>query len=433
MMEKPRIIPMKTITSENPTCKFSQTFKFAQAVCPSTYCAQSDTHSMHIYDNATDVPFDEWRALVPETKLFLRYTYLSTIEAVNPDMDFRYVMVKKGDKAVAFAYFQLLRFDGNRMQGIGDDDQKEGGIGAKVRFWFGRRLRRVAERIKVRVMICGNVFMTGEHGFHHSPEVNPTEAYQLLTEAITQVQKEERKNGRIWATILKDYYPGETHPEEVLKTSRFHQFKVEPNMLMDIRPDWESFEDYMGAMASKYRTRVKSAYKKSKTLEAKEMSLEEMEEASDKMYALFKEVVGSSKFSMKEANEAYFIELKRKLGNRFIVTGYYTEGELVAFKTVIRTGKELEAHFIGYKKELNRSHKVYQRILYDIVRKGIAYKAHQISFARTAMEIKTTIGAVAHDMYCYIKVNNRILNRIVRPVIQNIKMEPWTPRHPFKN
>ena len=48
------------------------------------------------------------------------------------------------------------------------------------------------------------------------------------------------------------------------------------------------------------------------------------------------------------------------------------------------------------------------------------------------MEIKSSIGAVAQAAPCYLHLRPRWMNRLAAPIMANLKLDPWTPRHPFK-
>jgi hypothetical protein len=136
---------------------------------------------------------------------------------------------------------------------------------------------------------------------------------------------------------------------------------------------------------------------------------------------------------MVDLNEQYLAALKKDLGEHFQMFAYYLDGKLVAFYTTIQNHDELEAHFLGYEKALNHDYQLYLNILYDIVSLGIASKSKQIVFARTALEIKSSVGAVAHDLLCYLRHQNSVANKFVPTILDYLKpVEEWLPRHPFK-
>ena len=204
-------------------------------------------------------------------------------------------------------------------------------------------------------------------------------------------------------------------------------------MILDIRPDWNTFEDYLAACQSKYRVRAKRAFKKGKLLQKEEFNLEQIIHYESQMYDLYRSVAENSGFNLINLNSSYLVALKKELPEAFRCFAYFLEGELVAFYTTISNGEELEAHFLGFDKNLNRNLQVYLNILYDLVRIGIEGGNRRVVFARTAMEIKSSVGAEAIDMYCYVRHRNSITNKLIHPLFDYLKPkdDEWTPRHPF--
>ena len=93
----------------------------------------------------------------------------------------------------------------------------------------------------------------------------------------------------------------------------------------------------------------------------------------------------------------------------------------------------MDAHFLGYDPEYNRTMHLYHNMLYDLLEEAIVTGAVKLDLSRTAMEIKSSVGAVPHPMYLYLKVRNRFLNlftaRALRFLIPEAK---WDQRNPFK-
>jgi hypothetical protein len=105
---------------------------------------------------------------------------------------------------------------------------------------------------------------------------------------------------------------------------------------------------------------------------------------------------------------------------------------MIAFTSGFKSGPHYEAHFIGIDYHYNKSHSLYQNILYDFIREAIKNKSGQLTFGRTAMEIKSTVGAVAYPLYSYLKFSNGFLNSLIKPFIPSETNTGWIPRSPFK-
>jgi hypothetical protein len=125
--------------------------------------------------------------------------------------------------------------------------------------------------------------------------------------------------------------------------------------------------------------------------------------------------------------------MKDNLGGDFKVFGYYLDDKLVGFYTLILNNKQLETYFLGYDSEHQYANQLYLNMLYNMAKFGIEHQFSKIVYARTAMAIKSSVGAKPYAMEMYMKHTNGILNAILKPIF--ILMNPkqgWEERHPFK-
>jgi hypothetical protein len=256
-----------------------------------------------------------------------------------------------------------------------------------------------------------------------------------LRRSLEFLQQQLSSEGtKISVHLLKDY-PIERSNElkEQLQKKTYHPFLMQPSMYMDIRPEWNDYDDYLQAMSSKYRVRAKRACKKGSAIVKKILTLEEIKANEQKIYSLYKSIADKAGFNAFLLHPQYFTQLQQHLGKRFRLTAYYIDNQLVAFYTAIFNGKEMDAHFLGVDEQYNRQHQVYLNILYDLVHLGIASKSERIDFARTALEIKSSVGAVSQDMWCFFKHRNTLSSKFIQLVFDSLNpKEVWQPRQPFK-
>ncbi len=113
--------------------------------------------------------------------------------------------------------------------------------------------------------------------------------------------------------------------------------------------------------------------------------------------------------------------------------GLYADGELIAFSSwFVMPDNSIEAHYIGMDYELNTKWELYQNILYSFIEIAIATGKEKVNLGRTAAEIKTTVGAKAHELTCYLQPQNTVSKFIAKPFIEFLKPKEWVPRNPFK-
>ena len=135
---------------------------------------------------------------------------------------------------------------------------------------------------------------------------------------------------------------------------------------------------------------------------------------------------------MASLTSSYFAEMKQALGDKFSFVGYFQNEKLIGFKTTFILEHETEAHFIGLDYSVNKELDLYQNILYDYVKEAIENSSKKLLLGRTASEIKSTVGAEALELTCYIRHRNPLSNRIIKPFVDYLKPSAWIPRNPFK-
>lgn len=375
---------------------------------------------------------EDWDTAAPAHDVFLQRPYLSIVEHHPPvGMRFGYLVFYLGQQPVGVALCQIKYFKGDDNINDLDVPVKDPCFFNGLAQWFKRW---VAGRVAADILICGNMLLTGEHGYYFNYQhVTPAKAVEILEVALDEVVKIMDEQGvKMPVILVKDVAPEQQVQANWLVQKGFTEFEIQPNMVLDL--PFPNFEAYLAAMSTKYRTRVKRAVKKADVITRKELSVEEIEQELPTIYALYHEIAKNSGFNMLDLNEHYLLALKRDFGMHFRMFGYYHQGELLAFYTTIQNGEELEAHFLGYNKAHNHDFQLYLNILYDIVRIGLAANCKQIVFARTALEIKSSIGAVAHDLHCYLRHQNSFTNKFTGKILDYLKpVEVWQPRHPFKN
>lgn len=390
---------------------------------------QASDFSFALYDSVAMVNAEHWNGIVKAGSEFLELDYLRVLEEHPPsNMRFHYSVIYKGARPVAIAYFQVIDFTAQSWGSSGEEDETEKCLNAILKQY----VKRGVNRLNIRLLLCGNAFVSGEHGFTCLPDVNRKEAFDALADIIYRISRAEKLRGKIAAVLVKDFYPASVNDAKELKEYKYHDFEVEPNMILAVADEWKTFDDYLAAISKKYRTRAKAIVKKGEPLQRKDFSTEEIMAASEQIIKLYNNVHFKAKFRLASLSVPYFAAMKKELGNRFRFTAYYLDNSLVGFRSAFVLDREIEAHFIGVDYSINKAYELYQNILYDYLREAIEAGAKKLQLGRTASEIKSNLGARPHELTCYIRHRNPISNRIIKPFIDYLKPSEWIPRNPFK-
>lgn len=397
-------------------------------------CSESEVKNdfdIALFSTVDDIPFEHWNKVLNNEKLPLCIPYLAAVE-VKParNMSFHYAIVYKDIVPVAVLYFQEFDFslanisrnvNVARIESVLNGLKKMAGISVNG-----------SEGVAARLLVLGNTYSTGEYGFHYTSDFDTEKLSDIILQATEKIIAGQKKQGKINAILLKDFYKTREKQLSAVRDNGFHVFNVQPSMELTLQPEWNTFEDYLAAFSSKYRVRAKSALKKGTRLTQREFTADDILVHYEKIMQLYTNVEEKADFQLVTISKTYFYDLKIALENNFIFKAFFLEDELVAFATLLHGNDCLEANFVGMNYDFNLENCIYQNILYDDVKMAIERKVKVLYFGRTALEIKSTLGAEPLDMFLFIKHNNSITNSILGTVMANLKQAEWIQRRPFK-
>lgn len=389
--------------------------------------------AFEVYESVSLINKEHWNSIVNFGSEFLQIPFLTVLEKEHPDnMHFYYAIIYDKSSPIAIAYFQVIDFSSQSFGKIIEKEDSE--FLCVIADYFKNRVSnhiiKNADKINMRLLICGNACISGEHGLTTIPSANKIKVIDSLVDVIYRISVTEKIRGKIAAILVKDFYSNSIEHSRELKDYKYHDFLVEPNMIVDI--NWDTFDEYLNAMSKKYRNRAKSIVKKGLGLKRKSFSAIDIKLNHNLIQQLYDNVHFKASFRMATLTSNYFAEMKNVLGDNFLFSAYYYQDIFVGFRSSFFLKNQVEAHFIGVDYDFNKEFEIYQNILYDYVKDAIEMKAQCLILGRTASEIKSTVGAQAHQLTCYIRHQNSFSNVILRPFVDYLKPAEWIPRNPFK-
>jgi len=353
-----------------------------------------------------------------ENNAYFTEPILRSFESSNPNIDMRYICISEDKSPQALAVVQIIKLSVNIIL-----------KNIKITPLLRRALNLFFCNDHIKIMFCGNVFLSGEYGICFSN----TEKHKSIIHNVANTLDSIKKTIKpLHAIFIKDFKNTSLSYSKEFENYGYTKINVEPNMLIYLSEKWQNFEDYKNALRSKYRIKANKADTNSKNLESKLLSRTDIENLQDQLQSLYQNTIDNANFNAQVLNLDTYVKLKSKFEKDFIVKGYFLNGELVGFLSALKNNKSLDAHFIGLNYSLNKLHSIYPRILNDYVRLGIKCKVKQINLGRTASEIKSTVGAVPVKLTCYIKHKNRFVNLLIRPFLKRIQIKSFKQHSPFK-
>ncbi len=380
--------------------------------------------SLH-YDSYThidDIPIDDWNSIHSKNNLFLSLAYLKTLEdTLHENIKFRYIIFYDKKTPVALAAAQLIKFNSTQL--------KYHEFPCKISDTIKNILFK---NLEVRVLVCGNLFSCGEHGFVYDPErINAKDAFDSLSIALRDIRKSENSNKPSFI-LLKEFWPQSFNNSDHIKEHDFREFTIDVNMVLDISKDWHTFEDYLSSMRTKFRTRAKKVFKNSKKIVVKDFDDNDIQTYTKEINKLYLSVIEKADFKIGKLNASTFKQLKQTLQDSFVFKGYFLDQKLVGFTTSFILGEVIEANHIGIDYTYNKEHDIYQKMLYDYVALAISNKTKELRLGRTAEIIKSCVGAKPVEMKLYVRHGNSVSNTILKPLVELISPSEYEVRNPFK-
>ncbi|KGO88893.1 8-amino-7-oxononanoate synthase [Flavobacterium suncheonense GH29-5 = DSM 17707] len=379
------------------------------------------TTTFTIYSKISELP-KNWDD-VAIANAFLQTPYLKVLETSAPtNMQCFYIGIFENSELIGVALAQYLNL--NQLESFGERDKC---LKTAVRNF-------VFKNFASHVLFLGNNMITGQNGYTFNKEIDFEHISRVLVECAEAIIGYFKKNRiNIHLVSFKDFYP---YCADALKRFDFkniYEFNTQPNMIFRLSDDWKTKDDYVAAFSKKYRDQYKRARKKCDRVLTKELSLEEITANEERIYELYHHVAKNAPFNTFFLAKNHFSTFKKQLNEQFVLVGYFMEEKLVGFHTLLLNGTVLETYFLGYDSEIQKEKMLYLNMLYNMTEFGIEKGYKKIIFGRTALEIKSSVGAEPVRMSGFIYHRNGLINQYIGKIFTNLEPEAqWQQRHPFK-
>ncbi|TXD50142.1 GNAT family N-acetyltransferase [Polaribacter sp. IC073] len=383
----------------------------------------TNTNTALFFSSIDEIPSHIWETLIHTENIYFHPNFLKSLEKNHPEITFSYiVLVNNKNKPTAFASIKIIDFQLNSIKNDLEFLRK-----------IGRKLHVFPDKKPLKLLICGNTFVSGEHGVFINENQSKKAIIKELAESINHfVNSNKKLKKQIDAFLIKDFMNESLFITDELKNYKYHPFSVEPNMVLQIDENWLNFDAYLAAMKTKFRVKAKKAFAQSIHLKIKEVTLQNIEEQLPEMTSLYKKVTSNAAFNLGNFNLEAYKNLKDSFGENYILKTYWLEDKIVGFISGVVNQKSLDAHFVGIDYQLNREHAIYQRMLYDYIEIAIDKGLKTLNFGRTASEIKSSVGAVPQDLTMYLRHKKTIKNKILKLFLQRVQPTPFQQKFPFK-
>ena len=370
------------------------------------------------YDDMEQVPWDQWNAL-PGGSAYLDPRYFRAM-AGHGKVQCRIVLLMTATGAC---------IGGIQMQSVlsesrSPDEHMDVSFG--VRLFMGL-LQPGGRPFQFRTLVAGQGLGTGEHAFRWHGGLTTPDRIRFTEQAFEACAKEW--GTRVW--MAKDFGPDLDADLAPHWSRKWQRATFDPLMVTPLDPTWSSREDWMDALRTKARTKVRSILGRNADVALERITdLTRLRELGPALIALYDQVYGRASIVMGGLEAGDFARLAEQWGDDFLLVTHHFEGRLVGFHCGLHhatpEGGTIEAYFVGFDPELNKECALYQRMLIEFITWGIDCQASRVLMGRTAMEIKSTLGALPVPMSTWVHVTLPLAMPVIRWMIRR------SPPHPFK-
>ena len=379
------------------------------------------TISHRIYTSVTQFP-ENWNSLAVDN-IFLTREYLEILEKSAPvNMTCHFIGIFNNSELVGIAVSQFL--DLNQLDSFGDRDKC---IKSSIR-------NIVFKNFCSHVLLLGNNMLTGQNAWAFSTKIDVKILQNEVLNAMETLKEQFKTSGKkVHISSIKDFETEEIETFHPAIKKDYFQFSTQPNMVFTILENWKTEQDYIDALSKKYRDQYKRARKKAEGIEKRKLGLHEIIAFEEEIYNLYYHVAKNAPFNTFFLAKNHFRVFKEILKDKFLFYGYFIDNKLIGFNTLIKNGTAMDTYFLGYDDSIQKEKMLYLNMLYDMIAYSINKGFKEIVFARTALEIKSSVGAKPIEVYGFIKHESKLIDKCTQTIFNYLEPKTeWQERNPFK-
>lgn len=374
-----------------------------------------------IYTSTNNLP-ENWDSIAV-SNVFLNSKYLNVLQNAAPsNMHCHFIGIFSNDTLVGVAVSQYI--DLGNVNSYGNRDN-----------CFKTKIKKyIIKKYISNILFVGNNMLTGQNAFCFDSKTPISDGILALKAAGDFLKRDYKKKGiNIHLTVYKDFDEADIKHFKTIDFEKYHQFTIQPNMILNNESYWKNINDYENSLTKKYRDQYKRARKKATGIEKRKLNSNDLEFYEKRIYELYLNVANNAPFNTFYLTENHFEYFKKNLLDSFLFYGYFINESLIGFSTLVKNGNSFDTYFLGYDSNYQKEKMLYLNMLYDMLSYSIKKQYKQVVFGRTALEIKSSIGAKPIKMYGLIMHHNPLINIFTSKLFQYFEPQiEWIERSPFK-
>ena len=363
----------------------------------------------------------QWETVTANKSLFLSPAYLRVLEQAGPEnLRQRYALIFRGRQPVAAVAAQSVTVALSRLS----QKPRTGRSAAPL------------QKLQETMLVCGNLLSWGMHGIAFAPNEDPAALWPAIAEALYRLRRADKLSGNTDLIMVKDIPDAHAAGAAALARFSYRQLETEPNMVLDVSPKWETYDDYLASLTSRYRKQAKQIDKEVAAAGCRVELLDGPDEVArhaESIHTLYLQTHHNARVRLVTLRPEFLPTLAAQLGQDFRCTVLKRDDQLLGFVTTVRDRDTAVGYYIGFDRKTNADVPIYFRLLQAVVDDAIRFGCRTLSLGRTALEPKARLGARPDPFRIWIRHRIPLLNVLVRGLLHTISHHDEPPdRNPFK-
>ncbi|MBI3820148.1 MAG: GNAT family N-acetyltransferase [Planctomycetes bacterium] len=362
-----------------------------------------------ISDSLAALSGEAWDGVTRDGDVWMRREYLSVLENHPPEnIKLVFALVMRGREPVAAVAAQIAIITGERVNA------------------------KAIRKRKSKVIICGNLLSWGPHGVAFKRGEDPAELWKGVGELLYRIRRAERLAGQPAIQIIKDVPMSNSEDLASIRALSYKRVETDPDMVLEIRPAWKKYDDYLASLNSKYRRSVRDIIKDTDDAGFRIERVRDAAAHADVIHNLYLQIHEQAAVRPVTIVKNYIPALAEAFGADFRCTIIRNDRQIAGFITTLRSGDTAIGYYVGVDREINNRVPIYHRLLHITIADAIEMGCGRLSLGRTALEAKARLGARPEPLCVWARHRVGPLNALIGPLLGAIPHGVAPERNPFK-
>ena len=173
-----------------------------------------------VFNKISEIPSVVWDELNCSQNLYFSSNYLNALEKNNSHLSYFYLILKnKNEKAIAFANVQIIEFKLDTLE------RDSSNLFKKITS-IGRKLSIFPKEKPLKIIICGNSFVSGEHGIFIKKGENKRLILRKISKGILHYTEYSNQENPVDIFMMKDFIVDSLSVTKELLSFGYYAFNI---------------------------------------------------------------------------------------------------------------------------------------------------------------------------------------------------------------